>query len=72
MKTFEVGKMYSARFVTDSSLEICKKIMKRTAKTVTDNAGRTFHVSVYDVREQFFSLGRYSMAPIMDAEKVAD
>lgn len=69
IKKFEVGQKYFARFVTDHDTIVTMKIVKRTPKTVWTDSGKSFRVSEYEGVEQFMPLGRYSMAPIMDASK---
>lgn len=68
MTTFEVGKTYATRSICDHDCVISATITKRTAKTVTTDAGKTFRVSTYRDVEQFKPWGSYSMAPIIGAD----
>ena len=68
MKQFQAGKTYQTRSICDHNCIISVNIVARTAKTVKTSDGKTFRVTVYENREQFMPWGRYSMAPIIDAE----
>lgn len=71
-KKFEVGSTYSTRSVCDSECFITVTILKRTNSTITTTDGKTYRVKVspYYNAETFMPWGRYSMAPIMTAEKI--
>lgn len=78
MKKFEVGKVYYTRFIGDSDSKLQFEILKRTAKRVTIqnmfDKSETVTVGVkpnYDgSAETCFPLGRYSMAPMLDAGRM--
>ena len=72
--TFQVGKIYQARFITDSNATINAKIIKRTEKTVkaeVEGEGvKSFRISMdSDNNEMFKPLGNYSMCPIIRASR---
>lgn len=71
MKTFETGKTYQVRSTCDSEMFFKETIVKRTAKTVWTASGKTLRVSAnYDgTAEIFWPHGKYSMAPIMSADR---
>lgn len=68
---FEAGKTYQTRSACDAECIIRATIAKRTAKTVTTTAGKTFRVSEYQGVEQFKPWGTFSMAPTISADRVA-
>lgn len=73
-KQFETGRTYATRSACDSECIFSFTILGRTAKTVTTEVhGKTVKrgVSVYDGVEQFMPFGRYSMAAVITADKVA-
>ncbi len=73
---FEVGKIYYARFATQSDTIIKVKIVARTEKTIKwvnlrpyqKPEVKTSRPSIYEGVEQFYPTGRYSMAPIISAD----
>lgn len=76
MKKFEVGPTYEMRSVCDHNCVWLGTVLKRTDKFVTmyipghgDVRGK---VTVHDGVETLLPLGRYSMAPMMRADKLAD
>jgi hypothetical protein len=72
MTKFEIGKTYYTRSICDSDMIIKAKIVKRTAKTITTDEGKTFRlVNTYSDDEGFRPWGNYSMAPVITSEKVA-
>ena len=71
MKTFEINKEYSGRYVSDWNAVIKIKVIKRTAKTITfleDDETRTKKIR-NDSESEYIKLGDYSMAPIIRAER---
>lgn len=77
MKKFEVGKTYCTEFACDSNLVISAKCVKRTASTVT-MVTKMYGAKTYRIMREsalFFGAeairpyGRYSMAPIIDANR---
>ena len=68
MNTFQAGKTYATRSACDHDCIIRVTIAKRTAKTVTTEAGKTFRISEYCGVEQVRPWGVYSMAPIVGAD----
>lgn len=76
--TFEPGKSYVARWVTDSTLRTPILVVSRTAKFVTlrahgDPLGETTRckVRIFDGAEVVSPLGTYSMAPVLRADAPA-
>lgn len=67
---FEVGQTYQTRSIGDADCIIAATIAKRTAKTVTTTAGKTYRVSEYDGAECIKPWGSYSMAPILRATRL--
>lgn len=70
MIQFEAGKTYATRFIGDADNILRVTIAKRTAKTVTTTEGKTFRVSEHNGAEIFAPLGRYSMSPMMRADRL--
>jgi hypothetical protein len=68
MIKFEEGKIY-----TNGNKSCKAEILKRTAKTVTVNTDQEKEVrrgiTVYNGKEQFFPFGKYSMAPVISADR---
>lgn len=73
MTKFQVGQTYGARSICDYNCIFSFKVVARTEKTVTLNAsGRRDvrrKVSVRDGVEQCEPLGRYSMSPVLKADR---
>lgn len=67
MSKFQVGQTYATRSVCDHDCIIRVTVARRTAKTITTDAGKTLRVSEYDGAEQVKPWGSYSMAPIVSA-----
>jgi len=68
---FTPGVVYETRSTCDHNCIFSHKVVKRTAKTVTiDNVeGKTARrkIIIWEGNETIFPLGRYSMAPILNA-----
>lgn len=64
---FEVGKTYTTRSICDHDCIIRVTVAKRTAKTITTDAGKVLRVGEYDGAEFVKPWGTYSMAPIVRA-----
>lgn len=80
MTKFETGKTYRTRFIGDSDSKIDVTIERRTAKTVwfidpmdygNGRQVKSARVTVRDGVEEFFPTGRYSMAPVIKADRLA-
>lgn len=70
--TFHVGRTYWTRSIVDADHIIRVTVAKRTAKTITTDAGKTLRVGkFYNGAECVKPWGSYSMAPIITAEKRA-
>ncbi len=74
MIKFEIGKIYSNNYITDSTLYDHYQIVKRTAKTVwfkkpDGNEIKRAKIHVYNEIEMFYPDGKYSMCMIMKADK---
>lgn len=75
MIKFEIGNTYSCRSACDHNCVWSYTVIDRTAKTVTVTDGAEINklrisekISKYCGAEVVFPLGRYSMAPILQAE----
>lgn len=70
---FVTGSTYSTRSICDHDTIITVKVLSRTAKTIKAMVGgreaKTLRVSEYRGVEQVMPWGRYSMAPIVSAER---
>jgi hypothetical protein len=75
MKKFETGKTYTFTFIGDSDSCVPCKVISRTEKTVTiqvrDDEPVRRKISVWNGCEQCYPLGRYSMNPILGADREA-
>ena len=72
---FQVGKRYNLTFIGDSDLHVCYEVTKRTEKTVTVTDGqetKTCRPYIYDGHESVQPMGRYSMSPVLSANRVID
>lgn len=76
MKTFEIGKTYSTRSACNHDCVWNYKVIARTTSTITITDGKETKIcrinkmySEYRNAETIFPLGRYSMAPILSADK---
>ena len=72
MIQFETGKTYEGRLITDNDSTVVATIIKRTAKSVTIKAlGEEKRVKIHNQNdvEFFFPWGRYSMSPVIKADK---
>ena len=72
IRTFEIDKTYTFRFIGDSDSCVPVKVLKGTAKFVTiqvrNDKPVKCGVRVWDGVESCYPLGKYSMAPILRAE----
>lgn len=73
---FEVGKIYYTQFVTQSDTIIKVKIVGRTEKTIkwilldgNKKEVKTARPFIYYGVERFYPLGRYSMSPVIVANR---
>jgi hypothetical protein len=71
---FEQGRIYEMHWVTDHTLRTPRQVVARTPKTVTirERAGgptATRRIAVVDGVERCMPLGRYSMAPVLAADR---
>lgn len=74
MKKFEIGKQYSMSSACDHNCVWTYTVTARTAQTITVTDGKETkklrinkRISEYSNAEVVFPLGRYSMAPILEA-----
>lgn len=71
---FETGKTYQAISLCDSNCVWAVKVIKRTAKflTVTVDGGEVIRVGIntYDNVERCYFSGKYSMAPVIIADRI--
>ncbi len=71
---FEVGRTYTVRSICDYECVFKFEVVKRTEKTVWLNSSGTIRarrVRIYDNTECCDPHGRYSMSPVLTADKVA-
>ena len=71
---FQVGATYTTRFACDADSHLAYTVVKRTKKfiTIEDHHGDTNRVGVTvgcDGAEYAFPTGKYSMAPIIRADR---
>lgn len=79
MKQFEIGKTYHMNSVCDHNAVWFFTVTARTAQTITLTYGGNEsircrinkQVSEYRGAESVFPIGKYSMAPILSADKIA-
>lgn len=74
MIKFEEGKTYSCRSIADYDCIFSFTILSRTRQTVFIRGSMTEgrrKIRIRDGVEEIDPLGRYSMSPILSAEKVA-
>jgi len=72
VKKFEIGKTYTTRSICDSECIFSFEVIKRTAKQLTLKHGDEVFkrgVSMYEGSEICFPLGKYSMCPMITANK---
>ena len=70
MQKFETGRTYRTRSVCDHECIIEITVAKRTAKRLTTTEGKTLGIREYEGVEQVMPWGRYSMAPVVSANRV--
>lgn len=66
---FEPGKTYAARSICDSDCVISVAVATRTPKTIKTAEGKTLRIGLYQGVEFVMPWGRYSMSPIVRADK---
>jgi hypothetical protein len=74
MTKFEVGKSYVTRSIGDHDCRWSFEVVGRTEKMITvsaDGETKKLKVGVYDGVETAYPLGRYSMAPVIRADRIA-
>jgi len=73
MTTFEPGKTYACRSICDHNCVWTFTIASRTDKTIKTACGKTLRINRAITEssgvEAVFPLGRYSMAPVLSADK---
>lgn len=73
---FETGKTYATASICDSECIFSMTVIRRTAKTLVVNVDswgeKRLRVTVIDGVETVMPLGRYSMAPVITAEKLVE
>lgn len=67
MQTFQPGKTYKTRLITDADQYATITVAKRTAKTITTTDGKVLRVGEYQGAETVKPWGSYSMAPVIRA-----
>lgn len=73
-KTFEIGKSYFGRFITDSDSTFAIKILDRTDKRIKfydpiNKKIKTVGVKMLDGYEIAYPFGKYSMAPTISVKR---
>lgn len=77
LKKFECGKIYQTRSICDYNTIFKIKILSRTEKTVTylilgwpqsNKPKRKTRPFIFQGKESIYPLGKYSMAPVIDAD----
>ena len=81
--SFQIGKQYAMRSICDYYCIWLYQVISRTAKTVTlcelvekpggqiiQREAKRFRITVRNGAEEVSPLGRYSMSPILTAEKI--
>jgi hypothetical protein len=72
MTTFQIGKTYSTRSIGDNDCVFSVTIASRTKATVTTTDGKKLGIARNETKwndaETIFPLGRYSMAPAIQAK----
>ncbi len=77
MTSFTANTTYTGRFITDADAIFSVDVVKVTAKTVTFLHPHTGDATRATVKHDddgvafFFPMGRYSMAPVIRADRVA-
>lgn len=69
--TFATGTTYATRSIGDADCIITLTVAKRTAKTITTDAGKVLRIFMYDNVERVKPWGSYSMAPTISADRQA-
>lgn len=69
MTTFKPGKTYFTRSICDHNCIFEITVAARTAKQLTTSDGKRLGVRVWNDIEQVMPMGRYSMAPVISADK---
>ena len=74
IKTFSIGKEYFTRSICDSDCIFTTKILSRTAKTVTiqddfNKVPTKRKIHIYDNAEAIYHIGKFSMCPVINANK---
>jgi len=67
MAKFQQGATYKTRSVCDHDCIISLTVVKRTAKTITTEKGKTLRIHEFEGVERVKPWGTYSMAPIVSA-----
>jgi hypothetical protein len=67
---FEIGQSYKVRWISDSNIDDIRKVVNRTAKTITFESGESKKIFNDNDGEYCYPEGKYSMAPVMRAKGV--
>ena len=68
--TFEAGRTYWTRSACDHNAIFQITVERRTAKTIVTTAGKRLRVTTYQGLETVAPMGRYSMSPVISADRV--
>lgn len=69
--TFEIGKTYTTRSISNSSFFYETTIISKTEKSLTaifENKVRTYRIKIYNDTECFYPDGKYANCPVFFAK----
>ena len=69
--TFQPGQTYVTRLPGDANIRMAITIERRTAKSIVTTEGKRLRIHVADGVERVMPDGRYSMAPVLSADRPA-
>ena len=69
--SFEAGKTYTTRSAGDSNCIMRLTVERRTAKSLVTTEGKRYRIEVFCGVERVRPWGRYSMAPVISADRAA-
>jgi hypothetical protein len=69
--SFEAGKAYTTRSIGDADCIIRLTVERRTAKSIVTTEGKRLRIEVFCGVERVRPWGRYSMAPVISADRAA-
>lgn len=66
---FEPGNTYWTRSICDYDCIVRVPVARRTAKTITTDAGKVLRIFIYEGVERVRPWGSYSMCPTVSADR---